>query len=79
MALTSVVSISLYIALLATTFSRKFPQSVAAALIMQAERCVQVERMIPKKNQLNMKAFFHEDCAPLVRIFNIFLNVFMKT
>ncbi|XP_066920026.1 transient receptor potential cation channel subfamily A member 1-like [Clytia hemisphaerica] len=66
MGLTSVVAISLYIALLATTFSRKYPQSVAMALIMQAERCVQVERMIPKKTHLNMKAFFHEDCAPLV-------------
>ena len=66
MGLTSVIAISLYIALLATTFSRKYPQSVAMALIMQAERCVQVERMIPKKAHLNMKAFFHEDCAPLV-------------
>jgi len=66
MALTSIICISLYIALLATTFSRKYPQAVASALIMQADKCVQVERMVPKKTLLNMKAFFHEECAPLV-------------
>lgn len=66
MAIVSVVCISLYIAMLSNTFSRAYPQAKARALLIQAAKILFAERGMSKKRKLNMRAYLHEDCAPLV-------------
>ena len=66
-ALTSVVCLNLYIALLSDTFSRVYAQAQANAVMQQAQLVLLVEKSLPKKKKIKFGHYMKHECGPLVR------------
>ena len=65
-ALTGVVCLNLYIALLSDTFSRVYAQAQANAVMQQAQLVLLVEKSLPKKKKIKFGHYMKDECGPLV-------------
>ena len=65
-ALTSVVCLNLYIALLSDTFSRVYAQAKANAVMQQAQLILSVEKSLSKKKKTHFGNYMQKECGPLV-------------
>ena len=65
-ALTSVVCLNLYIALLSDTFSRVYAQAQANAVMQQAQLVILVEKALSKKRKTKFGHYMQAECGPLV-------------
>ena len=70
-ALTGVVCLNLYIALLSDTFSRVYAQAQANAVMQQAQLVLLVEKSLPKKKKVKFGHYMKSECGPLVRFGSI--------
>ena len=68
-ALTGVVCLNLYIALLSDTFSRVYAQAQANAVMQQAQLVLLVEKSLPKKKKIKFGHYMKDECGPLVSCF----------
>ncbi len=66
-ALTAVVCLNLYIALLSDTFSRVYAQAQANAVMQQAQLIISVEKALSKKRKTKFGHHMQDECGPLVR------------
>ncbi|XP_065055381.1 transient receptor potential cation channel subfamily A member 1-like isoform X4 [Rhopilema esculentum] len=64
-ALTGVVCLNLYIALLSDTFSRVYAQAQANAVMQQAQLVLLVEKSLPKKKKVKFGHYMKSECGPL--------------
>ena len=67
-ALTGVVCLNLYIALLSDTFSRVYAQAQANAVMQQAQLVLMVEKSLPKKKKIKFGHYMKDECGPLVSL-----------
>ena len=65
-AMTSVVCLNLYIALLSDTFSRVYAQAQANAVMQQAQLILLVEKSLSKAKKTKFGHVMQEECGPLV-------------
>ena len=82
-ALTGVVCMNLYIALLSDTFSRVYARALANAVMQQAHIILLIEQSLSKKKKIKFGHYMKNECGPLVgcnscikqQIFNDFLPI----
>ncbi len=72
-ALTSVVCLNLYIALLSDTFSRVYAQAQANAVMQQAQLVITVEKSLSKRRKTKFGHYMQDECGPLVSLFGSFV------
>ena len=68
-ALTSVLCMNLYIALLSDTFTRLYSQSQANAVMQQAQLILSVEKALPEDKKTEFGHYMQNECSPLVSRF----------
>lgn len=64
-ALSTVMCLNLYIALLSETFNRVYQNAKANASLLQAHTILQIESILSKKKKIRAFKYIQEECAPL--------------
>lgn len=67
-ALSGIVMINLFIALMSDTFQRVYDNAKANAVMQQASAILDVEQSLSKKNRDSFRMLIHRKCSPLVRV-----------
>ena len=65
-ALTGVVCMNLYIALLSDTFSRVYAKALANAVMQQAHIILSIEKSLSKTKRILFGHYMKNECGPLV-------------
>ena len=66
LALSGVVCMNLYIALLSDTFARVYAQAKATAVMQQAKTIIKLEGKLAKFYRSKYAHYFHKECSPQV-------------
>ena len=70
LAITSVVCVNIYIALLSDTFTRIYAQAQANSAILRAQVILSIEGGLSKKAKLKYHHYIQTECSPLVSIYS---------
>ena len=71
-ALSGVVCMNLYIALLSDTFARVYAQAQANAVMQQGKTVILLEGKLKKEKKLKFGHFLQDECSPEVTCFLLF-------
>ena len=66
LAMSAVVCLNLYIALMSDTFARVYENARANAVMQQAMQILNIERTLKKIKLIKIKKFIASECAPQV-------------
>ena len=65
-AVSTVICLNLFIALMSDTFARVYQNAMANAMLQQAEQILSAEKVLQSKEKIKVRSYLNEHCAPLV-------------